>query len=50
MSSNILIVESKNDKCFFQAIINHLNCNIEIASPILISEEDYLKEFLGLFC
>ncbi|MEH2132772.1 MAG: DUF3226 domain-containing protein [Nostoc sp.] len=41
MSSNILIVESKNDKYFLQAIIRHLNLNIEVASPIIISEEDY---------
>ncbi len=43
MSSNTLIVESKNDKYFFDAIIQHLNCNIEIAPPILISDEDYLE-------
>ncbi|MEH1782698.1 MAG: DUF3226 domain-containing protein [Nostoc sp.] len=41
MSSNILIVESKNDKYFLQAIIRYLNLNIEVASPIIISEEDY---------
>ncbi len=41
MGSNILIVESKNDKFFFQAVVDHLNCNIEIAPPILISDEDY---------
>lgn len=43
MGSNILIVESKNDQHFFNAIIGHLNCNIEIAPPILISDEDYLS-------
>lgn len=43
MSSNILIVESKNDKYFLQAIIRDLNCNIEVAPPILISEEDYMS-------
>lgn len=47
MGSNVVIVESKNDKFFFNAIIRYLNCNIEIAPPveidsqILISEEDY---------
>ncbi|QLE40047.1 hypothetical protein FD723_05975 [Nostoc sp. C052] len=41
MSSNILIVESKNDKYFLQAIIRYLNLNIEVTSPIIISEEDY---------
>ena len=46
MSSNILIVESKNDKYFFDAIISHLNrinrnCDIEIKTPILIANNDY---------
>ncbi|WP_071188702.1 DUF3226 domain-containing protein [Trichormus sp. NMC-1] len=52
MSSNILIVESKNDQFFLQAIIRHLNCNIEVESieptpPIIISEDDY-KSMEGL--
>ncbi|WP_375494224.1 DUF3226 domain-containing protein [uncultured Nostoc sp.] len=34
-------MESKNDKYFLQAIIRYLNLNIEVASPIIISEEDY---------
>ncbi|MHC5727077.1 MAG: DUF3226 domain-containing protein [Nostoc sp.] len=46
MSNNILIVESKNDKYFLQAIIRYLNLNIEV-DPILISEEDY-KSMEGL--
>lgn len=41
MSSNILIVESNNDKYFVQAIIHYLNFNIEVAPPIIISEDDY---------
>lgn len=41
MSSNILIVESKNDQFFLQAIICRLNFNIEVAPPIIISEDDY---------
>ena len=41
MSSNILIVESKNDQFFLQAIIRYLNFNIEIAPAIIISEDDY---------
>jgi len=40
---NILIVESKNDKHFFQAIIRKLNLDIEIATPIRVSDEDYLE-------
>ncbi len=47
MGRNILIVESKNDKHFFQAIIRKLNLDIEIAAPILISEPDY-REMDGL--
>lgn len=41
MSSNILIVESKNDKYFFDAIIGHLNCDIEIVAPIRITDDNY---------
>jgi hypothetical protein len=37
---NILIVESNNDKYFFQSVINHLNCDIQIVSPIFL-DEDY---------
>jgi uncharacterized protein YqgV (UPF0045/DUF77 family) len=47
VSSNVLIVESKNDKYFIQAIIDYLNRNIKIAPPIMISEEDY-KSMEGL--
>lgn len=47
MNKNILIVESKNDKHFFQAIIRKLNLDIEISSPILISDQDY-REMDGL--
>ncbi|HLO50259.1 MAG TPA: DUF3226 domain-containing protein [Kamptonema sp.] len=39
--SNILIVESKNDKEFIQALITYLNCNIEVNPPINIREDDY---------
>ena len=39
MSSNILIVESKNDQFFLQAIIRYLNFNIETMN--------YLKENLN---
>ncbi|MGM3305446.1 DUF3226 domain-containing protein [Anabaena sp. WFMT] len=47
MSSNIVIVESNNDKYFLQAIIRYLNFNIEVAPPIIISEDDY-KSMNGL--
>jgi hypothetical protein len=41
VSNNILIVESKNDQFFLQAIIRYLNFKIEVAPPIIISEDDY---------
>lgn len=47
MGRNILIVESENDKHFFQAIICKLNLDIEITTPILIADEDY-REMHGL--
>ena len=40
MGRSILIVESKNDKYFFQSVIKHLNYDIEIESPIF-ADEDY---------
>lgn len=43
--SNIVIVESKNDKIFMQAMVEKLNCDIQVASPIYI--DDY-KSLEGL--
>ncbi|WP_309742214.1 DUF3226 domain-containing protein [Chamaesiphon sp. OTE_20_metabat_361] len=40
MGRNILIVESNNDKYFFQSVIKHLNYNIKVESPIF-ADEDY---------
>jgi hypothetical protein len=37
---NILIVESNNDKYFFQSVIKHIDSDIEIESPIF-ADEDY---------
>jgi hypothetical protein len=37
---NILIVESKSDKYFFQGVIKHLNANLEVGTPIF-ENEDY---------
>jgi hypothetical protein len=37
---NILIVESNNDKYFFQSVIKHIDIDIEVASPIFL-DEDY---------
>jgi uncharacterized protein YqgV (UPF0045/DUF77 family) len=36
---NILIVESDNDKYFFQSVIKHLNYQIEIAAPIFLDKD-----------
>lgn len=43
--SNIVIVESKNDKIFMQAMVEKLNCDIQLGSPIYI--DDY-KSLEGL--
>jgi hypothetical protein len=43
---NILIVESKNDKYFFQSVIKHLNYDLEVEAPIFL-DEDY-REMAGL--
>ena len=40
MGRNILIVESNNDKYFFQSVIRHLNYDIEVEDPIF-ADEDY---------
>jgi uncharacterized protein YqgV (UPF0045/DUF77 family) len=36
---NILIVESNNDKYFFQSVIKHLNYNIEIEDSIFLEKD-----------
>ena len=36
--SNIVIVESKNDAIFMQAMVEQLNCDIQIEKPIYIDE------------
>jgi uncharacterized protein YqgV (UPF0045/DUF77 family) len=43
--SNTVIVESKNDRIFMQAMVEKLNCDIQLASPIYI--DDY-KSLEGL--
>jgi hypothetical protein len=37
--SNVLIVESENDKYFIEALINHISVNIEIGQPICAIDE-----------
>ncbi|MEG4306661.1 DUF3226 domain-containing protein [Microcoleus sp. D3_18a_C4] len=55
--SNIVIVESKNDRIFMQAMVEKLNCDIQVASPIYIddyksleglSETELIKAFKAL--
>jgi hypothetical protein len=43
--SNIVIVESKNDRIFMQAMVDKLNCDIQVEKPIYI--DDY-KSLEGL--
>ncbi|ACK64787.1 hypothetical protein PCC8801_0702 [Rippkaea orientalis PCC 8801] len=40
--SNILIVESKNDKIFLEALIKHFNYKIEVDRPIFINDYECL--------
>ena len=40
MRRNILIVESQNDKYFFQSFIKHLSRDIEVETPIF-ADDDY---------
>jgi len=37
--SNILIVESENDKFFIEALISHIDINVEIGNPICTIDE-----------
>jgi len=40
--SNLLIVESKNDKIFIEALVKYLNINkIQLDKPICFEEDDY---------
>ncbi|MEG4235236.1 hypothetical protein QUA40_24495 [Microcoleus sp. Pol11C3] len=41
--SNIVIVESKNDRIFMQAMVEKLNCDIQVASPIYINDYKSLE-------
>ncbi len=41
--SNILIVESKNDKIFIEALIDYLNADLTVDSPIQIDDYDCLE-------
>lgn len=41
--SNILIVESKNDKIFLEALIKYLNYDIEIEPPIYVNDYEELN-------
>jgi hypothetical protein len=41
--SNIVIVESKNDAIFMQAMVEKLNCDIEVEPPIYIDDYESLE-------
>ncbi|MEL4893984.1 DUF3226 domain-containing protein [Crocosphaera sp. Alani8] len=41
--SNILIVESKNDKIFLEALIKHINSDIQVDPPIFVDDYEELK-------
>ncbi|MEG4005115.1 hypothetical protein QUA41_03285 [Microcoleus sp. Pol11C1] len=41
--SKIVIVESKNDAIFMQAMVEKLNCDIEVGSPIYIDDYESLE-------
>ncbi|MEG4839579.1 DUF3226 domain-containing protein [Microcoleus sp. B9-D4] len=41
--SNIVIVESKNDKFFMQAMVEKLNCDIQVEKPIYIGDYEPLE-------
>ena len=41
--SNIVIVESKNDRIFMQAMVEKLNCDVQVASPIYIADYKSLE-------
>ena len=41
--SNIVIVESKNDAIFMQAMVDQLNCDIQVDKPIYIDDYERLE-------
>jgi hypothetical protein len=41
--SNIVIVESKNDRIFMQAMVEKLNCDIQVEPPIYIDDYESLE-------
>jgi len=41
--SNIVIVESKNDAFFMQALVEQLNCDIQVEKPIYIDDYEGLE-------
>lgn len=41
--SNILIVESKNDEIFMKAMVEFLNCDIQVEPPIYIDDYEKLE-------
>jgi len=41
--SNIVIVESKNDAIFMQAMVDQINCHIQVEQPIYIDDYESLE-------
>ncbi|MEG4967781.1 hypothetical protein QUB11_14255 [Microcoleus sp. B6-A1] len=41
--SNIVIVESKNDAIFMQAMVKKLNCDVQVEKPIYIDDYERLE-------
>ncbi|XZN92008.1 MAG: DUF3226 domain-containing protein [Microcoleus sp.] len=41
--SNIVIVESKNDRIFMQAMVEKLNCDLQVEPPIYIDDYESLE-------
>ncbi|MEG4341312.1 DUF3226 domain-containing protein [Microcoleus sp. D3_18_C2] len=41
--SNIVIVESKNDAIFMKAMVEKLNCDIQVEKPIYIEDYERLE-------
>ncbi len=41
--SNIVIVESKNDAIFMQAMVDQINCDIQVEKPIYIDDYERLE-------
>ncbi|NJM62141.1 MAG: hypothetical protein HC849_21145 [Oscillatoriales cyanobacterium RU_3_3] len=41
--SNIVIVESKNDRIFMEAMVEQINCDVQVEQPIYINDYESLE-------